>query len=271
MKKNFNLSSHDLNRLENINLQKFPFKTVHEMFNFRASASYYLCWYTLNMHPLFVTFSEPCNGIYLSSNGMQNLYYDHKAKSNNPYSCAELSFCPDPCCSKSFIEEPPIFKNASDNNYKEWHYHCLTHATNPCKNFSDGFCELSKSENSNLDDLKQNKLNVTCQCPKGFEYSNYLKGCIDIDECLEKIDSCNGYKQSCLNIEGSFICLCEDGFTFKPPESIEKNSNLTDETMIDLLEKHKNNMTCYPQDASENEERSENYNLSIIEKLYEEL
>ena len=244
------------------------------MFNFRTMASYYLCWYTLNRHPLFVSFSEPCTDNYLSSNNKRILYYDFLAYSKRPYACAELSFCPDPCCSKSFVENPPVFQHKSEESYQFWLNHCLSFEENPCKNFDNGLCELSKFDNENLDDLIRNNLNVTCVCPSGYEYSPLLKTCIDIDECSEKIDTCNGYKQTCFNIEGSFICLCEGGFKLMDLFE-EKNNVNTKELAIELLSSKKNNITCIPYIPEdfliEDYETNEVYNISTIEKMYQEL
>ena len=42
-----------------------------------------------------------------------------------------------------------------------------------------------------------------------FHYSVTLLLFLDIDECEETTDGC---EQTCNNIEGSFECLCEDGY-----------------------------------------------------------
>jgi hypothetical protein len=266
----FNVSE-DLSEFENLNRHKIPFKSFKDMFNFRTIASYYLCWYTLNKHPLFVSFSEPCTANYFSGNNERILYYDFLANSKRPYACAELSFCPDPCCAISFLENPPLLKNKSGENYQSWLNHCLTHDKNPCKYFSHGLCELSKFDNSNIEDIIRNNLNVTCICPSGYEYSTRLKICIDIDECSEKIDSCNGYKQSCLNLEGSFLCLCEDGFKISEL-SAEKYYAFNQDLAIQLLEGRKNNITCIPEDIKvEDYEKNETNDISIIEQMYHEL
>ena len=34
----------------------------------------------------------------------------------------------------------------------------------------------------------------------------------DVDECLEDLDECH-LNAICINTNGSFLCLCNDGFT----------------------------------------------------------
>jgi hypothetical protein len=266
MNRHFNVSEEK----EKLLRQIMPFEAFRDMFNFRTMASYFLCWFSLNKNPLFETFSEPCTGHYFSSNNRRILYYDFVAYSKRSYACAELSFCPDPCCSKAFLENPP--NATTEENYLSWLGKCLVHEENPCKFFSNGLCELSKVDNSNLDDLIKNNLNVTCVCPSGYEYSGRLKTCIDLDECLEKIDTCNGYKQTCLNLEGGYVCLCEDGFK-RGDLAEEVNQTNQEEFASYLLQKNNmHNITCIPEeDLFGDIETNESYNISVIEQMYEEL
>lgn len=34
----------------------------------------------------------------------------------------------------------------------------------------------------------------------------------DVDECQEKALPCPGLDELCTNVEGSFLCICADGF-----------------------------------------------------------
>ena len=60
-----------------------------------------------------------------------------------------------------------------------------------------------------------------CECRLGFrqedtDYSYYYDQepfkCVDIDECMETRNACPPYS-NCSNVPGSFVCLCQTGFT----------------------------------------------------------
>jgi len=178
------------------------------MFAFRATASYYLCWHTLNKNPLFKHFNRECmstSETHLNQNQKHIKFYNEYNDSIE-FACAELSFCPDFCCSKAFYDSN--YDHFNDN----WKERCENHATNPCSKFKDPSCRLSKQANTNLSDLKNNKINFECHCKNGLRYDNSSKQCLDIDECMEGIHNCHGPMQTCLNTHGSFECHCEPGY-----------------------------------------------------------
>lgn len=130
-------------------------------------------------------------------------YYKPMLKSSYEFSCAKISFCPDLCCGKA---------------YQRGEKNCKFSKLNPCNEINDiidigdGSCHLSTTNNKDIFKLKQNLMNVTCECPLGKKYSHSYRTCIDIDECAELNYECNGYKQVCLNTIGSYECICEHGY-----------------------------------------------------------
>ena len=89
---------------------------------------------------------------------------------------------------------------------------CKEDDENPCKGFGNSTCQLSFHDNKNMNDLKKNSINVTCECDPGFYYSSQTDSCQDIDECESSLDNiCYKYKdQMCLNTFGGYICLCRN-------------------------------------------------------------
>lgn len=130
-------------------------------------------------------------------------YYDLVANNSFDYTCSKINFCPDVCCAKAF---------ESMNNEKQTTASCEYSDLNPCYNISHGACDLSFTDNKDLNSLKQNLINVTCKCPIGYKFNTQYSKCIDIDECLEQSHYCFSFKQTCLNTIGSFLCECEHGY-----------------------------------------------------------
>jgi hypothetical protein len=190
----------------------YPFEEYMAMFNFRATASYYLCWYTLNKNPLFKHFNRECmstSEAYLNRNQKHIKFYNDY-NDQVEFGCSELSFCPDFCCSKAFHD--PSYEHFNDN----WKDRCETHLTNPCLEFDIKSCKLSKYSNKILTDVQNNRISFECHCKDGLRYDSNSKQCLDIDECLEGIHDCRGPKQTCLNTYGSFECHCEPIYVAKP-------------------------------------------------------
>lgn len=50
-----------------------------------------------------------------------------------------------------------------------------------------------------------------CRCNKGYALAEDGKGCVDINECLDR-DRCTGESMECVNTEGGFECMCREGF-----------------------------------------------------------
>ncbi|XP_065305767.1 fibulin-1-like isoform X9 [Dermacentor albipictus] len=67
------------------------------------------------------------------------------------------------------------------------------------------------------------------QCDAGFKYNTAIKDCIDVDECSEGLDDCEGDTQSCLNIHGGYQCLskeskeCPGGYVWKDDACVDVN------------------------------------------------
>ncbi|CAF0890732.1 unnamed protein product [Brachionus calyciflorus] len=206
-----NISKIDMGK---ILIEEKRFMDRWQLFNFRATASYYLCWFTLNKNPLFKKF------------------YDNecpfKIGTKRDFKCAETLFCPDPCCGK-------VIYNLTKEGKFNWSIldsKCKASSSNPCFNFKNKTCELSYDFNKNFDDLKDNKLNVSCNCEKGFRYSVEFKNCIDIDECVELSHKCDiEANEVCLNVKGGYECICKMGF-------ILNKSNLFDSKDKCVEEKH---------------------------------
>ncbi|KAL1834241.1 hypothetical protein ACET3Z_003892 [Daucus carota] len=64
-----------------------------------------------------------------------------------------------------------------------------------------------------------------CSCKQGFAGNPYLSpGCSDINECMDKQK--NTCDQICNNIEGSYYCSCQSGYSQKGDKCIAKRSQV---------------------------------------------
>lgn len=75
-----------------------------------------------------------------------------------PFRCAKFSFCPNPCCFQSQLEEPT----------------CELEKSNPCGNLPDKSCSVDGQLNEDFIALVQNEFNLSCRCVKGFIYHQKL-------------------------------------------------------------------------------------------------
>ncbi|KAI6189231.1 Epidermal growth factor-like domain and EGF-like calcium-binding domain-containing protein [Aphelenchoides besseyi] len=109
------------------------------------------------------------------------------------FECAELSFCPNPCCGFD-----PIGSACS---------HSL------CKNAGPLMkCRISRELNSDLIGMVANEWNVSCDCDQpGHEFRFDLEECVDVDECTDG-NRCSQEYEQCVNTVGSFRCECELGY-----------------------------------------------------------
>ncbi|KAL3285869.1 hypothetical protein HHI36_000389 [Cryptolaemus montrouzieri] len=180
-----------------------PFEGPIERFQWRVTASYFLCMYTMNetlelehLNDTSCDNHANCLNPYL---GPHNL--DIRADDSIPFNCARYSFCPDPCC--------PIYHIKS---YRE----CWESTANPC--FAENHpghrqCIIHKSENVELKDIILNRWNVSCMCPwLGYKWKSFYGICVDVDECEENIDPCNPLSEACINLPGSYKCVCKWGY-----------------------------------------------------------
>ncbi|KAJ8966943.1 hypothetical protein NQ314_003206, partial [Rhamnusium bicolor] len=104
-------------KLRNIgNTAAVPFEGPLERFQWRVTASYYMCWYTMKQIPEMEHLAESCDNFAdcLDSNlGPNN--QDQRAKDGHSYSCALYSFCPDPCCPNKHLTRLENCWNTPDN------------------------------------------------------------------------------------------------------------------------------------------------------------
>ncbi|KAK9875281.1 hypothetical protein WA026_007672 [Henosepilachna vigintioctopunctata] len=195
-----------------------PFEGPIERFQWRVTASYFLCWYTMKGTTELRRLNETsCDN---HANCLQTYFGPHngdiRADDSVPFNCARYSFCPDPCC--------PIHHMRS---YSE----CWNSPVNPC--FEENApgnqqCSFNMSSNTEFQDIILNRWNVSCKCPKsGYRWSSLYGICVDIDECAENRHNCRTIKEACINLPGSFKCVCRWGYIWnKETKSCEQSSAL---------------------------------------------
>lgn len=87
-----------------------------ERFQWRVTASYYMCWYTMKSEPSLKHLSDKCDNFADCLDpqfGANNK--DDRANDAIPYSCALYSFCPDPCCPIKHLTRPENCWNMPEN------------------------------------------------------------------------------------------------------------------------------------------------------------
>uniref|UniRef100_A0A914VWY0 EGF-like domain-containing protein n=1 Tax=Plectus sambesii TaxID=2011161 RepID=A0A914VWY0_9BILA len=190
-------------------------------FAFDTTAAYFMCWMTkkrlpLFRHPPFCAYPEQLTN-FPELYGLDPRNYpihinrDHVLLDRfDPvaWRCAEISFCPDPCCGRENIFEGDT--NTSDS------VGC-TPAPQSCAN-DDGVAEIARcrvppSANSNLRAMIANEWNTSCACARsGFVYNTDSGMCVDEDECSELPSPCFDEHERCINAVGSYVCVCELGY-----------------------------------------------------------
>lgn len=180
-----------------------PFEGPIERFQWRVTAAYYMCWYTMNKVHYLKHLKENCDNF---ANCLDQKFgpnnKDPRANDAVEFGCAMYSFCPDPCCQERHVSS--IDK-------------CWSTMENPCfqqgRLEQDKECKLNKSENTEFRELILNHWNVTCKCSKaGYEWSSRYGLCVDIDECANGVHRCNLDQESCVNLPGEFQCTCKWGY-----------------------------------------------------------
>ncbi|XP_066146533.1 transmembrane cell adhesion receptor mua-3-like isoform X2 [Euwallacea fornicatus] len=180
-----------------------PFEGPLERFQWRSTASFFMCWHTMNEIPHLSYLDEFCDNFAVclgnstaASNG------DQRGNNQVPFACAQYSFCPDPCCP---------YKHLSKGES------CWDKEKNPCLQENPAGqreCGFHRVENRDFSDMILNRWNITCKCQeKGYIWSSIYGICVDLDECSEsKLHTCHGEGQACLNMPGSYSCVCKWGF-----------------------------------------------------------
>lgn len=186
----------------------YPLSSELELFQYRTTATYFMCWYTMKRDEILMNHMG-------EKNCLENL---HRVKEKEwadldttdyrngtygyPWLCAEIQFCPDPCYGRTTEGNIPSYRALRDD--KE----------NPCRKLSDKTCKWEPEENRDLESLRRNRFNITCRCYKdkrGFKWNSQFKMCVDIDECTEsKTVKCES-NRICQNAVGSFACVCRMG------------------------------------------------------------
>ncbi|CAG9857817.1 unnamed protein product [Phyllotreta striolata] len=180
-----------------------PFEGPLERYQWRVTASYFMCWYTTKGTPELKRFYEKCDNFANCLDEDFGPYNDDdRVEDLKSFSCASYSFCPDPCCPLKHV-----------NLMKD----CYESPENPCYRSNAAGkrqCKHDMTENTEFSDIILNRWNVTCRCPqqRGYEWNSRYGICIDLDECLSKTHNCKPKVESCLNLPGSFRCICHWGY-----------------------------------------------------------
>ncbi|KAL1463790.1 hypothetical protein WDU94_015503 [Cyamophila willieti] len=181
-----------------------PFKGPLERFQWSASASYFMCWYTLQNYSALSYFGESCDNFANCLDdqfGLNN--HDWRADDRLAFACARYSFCPDVCC--------PL-------RHVKYLTECALSNLAPCWNLTElstRFCDLPLEQNTNLASIIYNQWNVSCKCRDiGFIWDSRFGICVDKNECLDGSDSCDKASELCFNTVGGFECCCKWGFEF---------------------------------------------------------
>lgn len=184
-----------------------PFDGPVEKFQWRTTASYYMCWYTMLEQPDLVMLGEPCDN---HANCLHPGYGPHNRDPRSDdrlfFACATYSFCPDICCPTKHFE-----------GYSE----CYENEMNPChlensrRSLVEKVCLMNRKDNRNFNDIVKNRWNISCSCANsGFVWKSEYSMCVDINECTTGTHTCNAQNEDCLNLPGKFMCICKWGFRY---------------------------------------------------------
>ncbi|XP_063895315.1 uncharacterized protein LOC135118120 [Helicoverpa armigera] len=197
-----------------------PFDTAIEKFQWRTSASYYMCWYTMLGMPALSMLGETCDNF---ANCLDSTYgnrnRDPRSDDKFSFACAMYSFCPDPCCPlKHVTNVSQCFDSESNPCYIE-----NAKSTDP----KHRECRFDRKDNQNFDDIVENKWNVSCYCKDtGFEWKSQFGMCVDTNECVTDQHNCDNVTENCINLPGTFQCICKWGYAFDSHENKCKPKNV---------------------------------------------
>ncbi|CAH1113468.1 unnamed protein product [Psylliodes chrysocephalus] len=134
-----------------------PFEGPLERYQWRVTASYFMCWYTMKKTPELKRFHEKCDNF---ANCLDYNYgpYNDDARVDDlfDFSCALYSFCPNPCC-------PLKYANMMND--------CLNSPENPCyrqNNVGQRACEADLEQNSEF----------RCICHWGYIWDEDSRECL---------------------------------------------------------------------------------------------
>ncbi|KAI5638042.1 calcium-binding EGF domain-containing protein [Phthorimaea operculella] len=176
-----------------------PFDDIVEKFQWRTTASYYMCWFTMLELPELSMITESCDNFATCTEPAGFHNHDIRGDDRQSFACAMHSFCPDPCCPMKLLQ--------SKEQCRVQDCPCFTENLDS----SDKDCKLYRKHNQNFKDIIVNRFNVSCNCKeKGFEWNSQSGLCIDTDECFTGKHNCDE-SQVCLNTVGGFVCACKFG------------------------------------------------------------
>lgn len=94
-------------------------------------------------------------------------------------------------------------------------------------------CTFKISENTEMNEIILNRWNVSCACPwTGYRWSSLYGICVDIDECEENSEPCNTVSEACLNLPGSFRCVCKWGYSWNDDAKKCEYSSISDSLVL---------------------------------------
>lgn len=202
-----NLNQECKTGIENMEKSGLPFDGPLEKFQWRTSASYYMCWYTMLETPEMTALEASCDNF---ANCLDPVYghknKDPRADDRESFACATYSFCPDICC-------PIKHTKTLQNCYEDELNPCISENRN--EDINKKICLMHRNNNQNFRDIVANRWNVTCNCAdEGFLWKSEFGMCVDINECVSGTHNCSKESQTCLNLPGSFQCICKWGYTY---------------------------------------------------------
>ncbi|VDI36246.1 Hypothetical predicted protein [Mytilus galloprovincialis] len=214
----------------------YPFKDSLELFRYRVTASYYMCWFTEMREDVLAL--PGTNNCFKDLNeteeaGGKNIEdFRSEVKISEEYSiftCAYLWFCPDSCYGKSSGGNVKSKEEALDDHL------------NPCGELQKKDCLWGIGKNKNFEDLVRNKFNYSCDCEfekKGMVWSPMYSFCVDRDECYEEDYDCPT-DQICRNTVGSYMCSCRTGYYLDKNTTRCKRHDLLNAAAASALERKK--------------------------------
>ncbi|CAD5111207.1 DgyrCDS539 [Dimorphilus gyrociliatus] len=216
------VSHHQDRMMQNVlrsNLYDFPFTDHDELYMYRQTAQYFMCWWTMRKDNILMNdYWDSCTYEAEGLHGKKK-YSPTRTYQDQNFSCAMFSFCPDPCC--PFVQLPDATDNecfypprrTSNSEYYLRRRTDLPYTNKSawCLEYGNKKCHADMLNNVNFEDLIRNKINVSCDCEafhKGYVFNSELKLCVDFDECYEGLHSCDMENaERCVNTLGSYLSV----------------------------------------------------------------